>query len=138
MPPNRIRLPRSLIILIVYLALEGGGYDPIVRNQLGIAVWWGVMLGLAIGALPLNRLRRGSWIAVGLLAAYVGWVALSLIWTRTTDASFEDIKAAYRRLAKANHPDAAPGDAEAAGRFQAVQAAYDVLKKAEERRAEAR
>jgi len=47
---------------------------------------------------------------------------------------FEEIKAAYRRLAKANHPDAAPGDAEAAGRFQAVQAAYDVLKKAEERR----
>src|SRR5947209_11222714 len=51
-----------------------------------------------------------------------------------TDASFAEIKAAYRRLAKANHPDAAPGDAEAAGRFQAVQAAYDVLKKAEERR----
>src|SRR5919112_6649125 len=49
-----------------------------------------------------------------------------------TDAGFEEIKAAYRRLVKANHPDAAPGDAEAAGRFQAVQAAYDVLKKAEE------
>jgi hypothetical protein len=52
-----------------------------------------------------------------------------------SDAGFEEVKAAYRRLAKANHPDAAPGDAEAAGRFQAVQAAYDVLKKAEERRA---
>jgi hypothetical protein len=52
-----------------------------------------------------------------------------------TDARFEEIKAAYRRLAKANHPDAAPGDSDAAGRFQAVQAAYDVLKKAEERRA---
>jgi hypothetical protein len=51
-----------------------------------------------------------------------------------TDASFKEVKAAYRRLAKANHPDAAPGDAEAAGRFQAVQAAYDVLRKAEERR----
>ncbi|HEY7809622.1 MAG TPA: J domain-containing protein [Allosphingosinicella sp.] len=51
-----------------------------------------------------------------------------------TDASFDDIKAAYRRLAKVNHPDAAPGDADAAKRFQAVQAAYDVLKKAEERR----
>jgi hypothetical protein len=51
------------------------------------------------------------------------------------DASFDAIKAAYRRLAKANHPDAAPGDAEAAARFQAVQAAYEVLRKAEERRA---
>jgi hypothetical protein len=77
--------------LVVYLALEGGGYDPIVRNQLGIAVWWGVMLGVAIGALPLNRLRRGSWIAVGLLGLYVAWVALSLGWTRTTAATFEDL-----------------------------------------------
>jgi hypothetical protein len=50
------------------------------------------------------------------------------------DADFEEIKAAYRRLAKANHPDVSPGDAEAAKRFQAVQAAYDVLRKAEERR----
>ena len=47
------------------------------------------------------------------------------------------IKAAYRRLAKANHPDAAPDDADAATRFQAVQAAYDVLRKAEERRSKA-
>jgi hypothetical protein len=52
-----------------------------------------------------------------------------------TDAGFEEVKAAYRRLAKANHPDAAPGDVDAAHRFQAVQAAYEVLKKAEERKA---
>jgi hypothetical protein len=51
-----------------------------------------------------------------------------------SDAGFDEIKAAYRRLAKANHPDAAPGDAEAAQRFQAVQAAYEVLRRAEERR----
>jgi hypothetical protein len=51
-----------------------------------------------------------------------------------TDADFEAIKSAYRRLAKANHPDVASGDAEAAGRFQAVQAAYEVLRKSEERR----
>lgn len=51
------------------------------------------------------------------------------------DADFEAVKAAYRRLAKANHPDLRPGDADAAERFRAVQAAYDVLRRAEERRA---
>jgi hypothetical protein len=51
-----------------------------------------------------------------------------------SDAGFEDIRAAYRRLAKSHHPDLKPGDAEAAARFQAIQAAYEVLRKAEERR----
>ena len=50
------------------------------------------------------------------------------------DASFDEIKSAYRRLAKANHPDTAKDDADAALRFQAVQAAYDVLRNSEERR----
>jgi hypothetical protein len=54
-----------------------------------------------------------------------------------TDATFADIKAAHRRLAKANHPDLKQGDKEAAATFQKVQTAYEVLRKAEERRAEA-
>lgn len=52
-----------------------------------------------------------------------------------SDADFEEVKLAWRRLAKANHPDARPGDAEAAERFRTVQAAYEVLRAAEERRA---
>jgi curved DNA-binding protein CbpA len=51
-----------------------------------------------------------------------------------TDAEFEEIKAAWRRMAKANHPDVKPGDADAAIKFQAVQAAYEVLKAGEEQR----
>ncbi|PTQ07372.1 molecular chaperone DnaJ [Sphingomonas oleivorans] len=51
------------------------------------------------------------------------------------DADFEEIKAAWRRLAKANHPDVRPDDPAAAERFQAVQAAFEVLRRAEERRA---
>ncbi len=50
-----------------------------------------------------------------------------------SDADFKAVKGAYRRLAKENHPDLKPGDEEAAGRFQKVQAAYDVLRKSEER-----
>ena len=51
-----------------------------------------------------------------------------------SDADFEAVKAAWRRLAKAHHPDVKPGDPEAARRFQSVQAAFEVLRRAEERR----
>jgi hypothetical protein len=50
------------------------------------------------------------------------------------DAEFSAIKAAYRRLAKEVHPDRKPGDKEAARQFQAVQAAYEVLRRSEERK----
>lgn len=50
------------------------------------------------------------------------------------DADFEAVRQAWRRLAKENHPDVNPGDADAARRFQAAQAAYDVLRVAEENR----
>ena len=51
------------------------------------------------------------------------------------DAEFAAIKAAYRRLAKQFHPDVNQGDKAAATRFQQVQASYDVLRRAEERKA---
>lgn len=51
-----------------------------------------------------------------------------------SDVEFQAVKAAYRRLAKENHPDLKPGDADAAKRFQQVKAAYDVLRRAEERK----
>ena len=52
-----------------------------------------------------------------------------------SDADFEAVKAAWRRLAKANHPDTHPGDAAAAERFRTIQASYEVLRAAEEQRA---
>src|SRR5437763_1825443 len=52
-----------------------------------------------------------------------------------SDADFKAVYASHRRLVKETHPDANPGDAGAAKRFKQVQAAYDVLKKAEERKA---
>jgi hypothetical protein len=50
------------------------------------------------------------------------------------DADFKAVKAAYRRLAKEHHPDSNREDKDAAKQFQAVQAAYEVLRRAEERK----
>ena len=47
------------------------------------------------------------------------------------DASDEDIKRAYRQLAKKYHPDRNPGDAEAAKKMQQINAAYEQIKNPE-------
>ena len=44
------------------------------------------------------------------------------------DASDEEVKRAYRRLAKKYHPDLNPGDQEAARKMQEVNAAYEQIK----------
>jgi tetratricopeptide (TPR) repeat protein len=78
-------------LLVVYLGLNGGGYEPVIRDQIGIAVWWGVLLGLAVGALPLRKPRRNAWVALGAFGGYVAWVALSATWSSTVDGSFADL-----------------------------------------------
>jgi molecular chaperone DnaJ len=48
-------------------------------------------------------------------------------------ASAEDIKRAYRKLAKANHPDSTGGDKAKESRFKDISNAYDVLGDAKKR-----
>jgi curved DNA-binding protein len=49
------------------------------------------------------------------------------------DASADDIKKAYRKLARKHHPDVNPGDKSSEAKFKETQQAYDILSDAEKR-----
>ena len=55
-----------------------------------------------------------------------------LIISRT--ASQDDVKQAFRKLAKEHHPDRTPGDAAAEDKFKEIQEAFSILHDAEKRR----
>ncbi len=50
------------------------------------------------------------------------------------DVTQAELKKAYRKLAKDNHPDLHPGDAKAEARFKDISEAYDVLSDVEQRK----
>jgi hypothetical protein len=72
--------------LVFYLAMRGGGYDAVVRGEVGVAVWWIVLLAGAAGYLPA-RLGRAGWIAVALMAGFAAWTGIAIGWSQNAEAS---------------------------------------------------
>jgi hypothetical protein len=77
--------------LVAYLGLEGGGYDGLVHDPVGIAVWWVALAAVAVGALPRRRLPAPAWVALGLLGGFVAWTAASLGWTESAERTLSDL-----------------------------------------------
>lgn len=77
--------------LILYLALSGGGYDVVVRSEVGVAVWWIVLLGALVGVLPVRPLGRGEKVILALLVAFAAWTALGISWSESSERSMEEV-----------------------------------------------
>lgn len=85
--------------LVLFLGLEGGGYDPLVHDQVGIAAWWALLATVAVGLLPRRRLGPAALTALGLLTAFALWIGLSLIWTESVEKTFTDFARALSYVA---------------------------------------
>jgi hypothetical protein len=76
----------SAFAIVLYLSLRNGGYDTIVRSQVGVAVWWVLLLTALAGILPA-RIGRAGWVAIGLLAAFAAWSALAVAWSGNVEST---------------------------------------------------
>src|SRR3982751_250534 len=77
--------------LVLYLGLKGGGYDEIVYGQVGIVVWWIVVLGAAVAVLPVSRIGIAGWVGFGLLGAFAAWTALGIGWSSDAERSVAEL-----------------------------------------------
>ena len=84
--------------LIVYLSLKAGGYDPIPRDEVGIVVWWGLLVGVAVGAISIERIGYSARAVLILLVALVAWTALAVSWTQSDERTVTELARAVTYL----------------------------------------
>ncbi|MDQ6819878.1 MAG: O-antigen ligase family protein [Actinomycetota bacterium] len=96
--PWRVRIDlRALWIwvlagaLVLYLGLNGGGYDLVIRSNAAVVVWWIVLIGAAWGVLPAGRLSRTSRLALALFAGFMAWTAIAVTWSASSERSLEEV-----------------------------------------------
>jgi O-antigen ligase len=95
-PPNRLRVRRATAFLltggvVAFLAFSGGGYDLVVRQELGLVVWSLVAVGVALGVLPRGRGDRALIVPLAALAALWVWLLLSFAWTESDERTSTEL-----------------------------------------------
>ena len=73
--------------LTVFLALDGGGFDQVVRDEVGIVVWTAIAFGFVTGYFPRGRLSNGAWVALGGLGVLTALTAAAHSWTESDEAT---------------------------------------------------
>jgi hypothetical protein len=77
--------------LVLYLGLDGGGYGVVVSSQVGLVLWWIVLVGAAWKVLPAGQLTRVAWAGLALFGGFVAWTALASTWSLSSQRSLQDL-----------------------------------------------
>jgi tetratricopeptide (TPR) repeat protein len=77
-------------ILVLY-ALRGGSYDIVVRQEMGLGIWWVLGLGFALGLLPRSRVPRSRLLGVAAMVCLGIWVAIGFAWTESDERTMAEL-----------------------------------------------
>lgn len=89
--PADVAIWLGTVAIVVYVSLRAGGYDPIPRDEVGILVWWGLLVGIAVGALSLERIGIPARAVVFIFVVVVAWTALSFDWTQSAERTATEL-----------------------------------------------
>src|SRR5215471_9843534 len=75
---------------IFALSYADGGFAPTTRSYAGIAAWWLLGVGAAVGIASARAgINRFAVVALGLLAAFAVWILISVNWASDAQRAFE-------------------------------------------------
>ena len=78
----------AVAVLYVALAISNGGYSRELTAGATVAVWWAVLIAIALGGRPRSRVPTPALGAGICLAALAGWTAISIGWASDNGSAF--------------------------------------------------
>ena len=81
----------AVAVLYVALAVANGGYSSELEAGATVAVWWAVVIALALGGWPRSRVPAAALGAGVCLAALAAWTAISIGWASDDGGTFVEI-----------------------------------------------
>jgi O-antigen ligase len=96
---NRIRsvalspsmlVPLSVAAVTFFTAYDDGSYSLPSRNTFAIAVWWMVIVGIALRTFTLDGVNSASLAVGGLIAALCAWTFASVFWAPSAENAFNE------------------------------------------------
>jgi hypothetical protein len=89
LPLRNIGIGIGIAAAVFALSYANGGFDPTTRSYAGIAAWWLLGAGAAIGIASARAgVGRLALAAVGLLAAFAIWILISTSWAPDAERAF--------------------------------------------------
>jgi hypothetical protein len=85
---RRYGLLLAVAVATFVFAYDNGSFSLSARNALAVAVWWAIVLGIAVGTWPLARVPRPAIIAGGCLAGFAAWTLASTSWAGSAERAF--------------------------------------------------
>jgi tetratricopeptide (TPR) repeat protein len=91
---RRYLLPVGLATGLFWVAFDSATFSATGRATLGIAVWWAIVVFVALGLFPLARPTVASVVAAGFLGAFAVLALGSSVWGDSVEPAFAEFNRA--------------------------------------------
>ena len=81
----------AVAVLYVALAVSNGGYSRELTAGATVAIWWAVLIAIALGGRPRSRVPAPALGAGICLAALAAWTAISIGWASDNGSAFFEV-----------------------------------------------